>query len=294
MSLILLRKVLRDLRTGFLVVCLLLLGFEFLWCKATEQTVFFMRELEQQMPLQSFGNLLFQKDSGKIFNRMIGGDSVTFGQGFDSLTVGYVHPLVLTILCVWAIGRAAGAIAGELDKGTMELLLAQPIARWRVIDSHLIVDMITIPLVCLCMWAGTLLGAYAYDLAALTANEIKPVDAWRFGRALPSVGALLFALSGCTMFLSAAGRSRTRVLGLAVVLTLLQFLVNLIGQVWPAIEPLRPFTVFYYYQPQGIILGAPDAVWQTVRNVAVLGAVGFVGYALALVVFSRRDLPAPL
>ena len=79
---------------------------------------------------------------------------------------------------------------------------------------------------------------------------------------------------------------------LAVIIALVQFLINLIGQIWPPLEYLRPLTVFYYYQPQPIILGHG---WQVgVRGAAVLLAVGAVGYALALWTFVRRDVPAPL
>jgi hypothetical protein len=85
------------------------------------------------------------------------------------------------------------------------------------------------------------------------------------------------------------------VLGVAVLLTLLQFLVNVIGQLWPAAEALRPFTVFYYYQPQPIIL---DPSWYTKSAIwirmAVLLGVGLAGYVVAWWHFCRRDLPAPL
>ncbi|MBY0527172.1 MAG: hypothetical protein K2R98_27500 [Gemmataceae bacterium] len=124
------------------------------------------------------------------------------------------------------------------------------------------------------------------------------VDPRVFGRGLWSSGALLFAVSGYTMWLSASGRFRWRVMGLAVFVTLLQFLVNVVGQLWDAVAPLRPLTVFYYYQPQQIILR--DA-WMVdvgrgnlVNGVVVLAAVGAIGYALALWTFCRRDLPAPL
>jgi ABC-2 type transport system permease protein len=295
MNLILLRKLLRDLRTGLIVVCVLLAAFEFLWCKATEQSIRVVSAFKQEIAaLETFEHVILRQESGKVMQKMIGGDSVTFGHAFDSLTIGYVHPLALTILCVWAIGRSAGVVAGELDRGTMELLLAQPIARWRVITTHFAVDMLTIPLLCLCMWVGTLVGTYVFDLTYLTAGDTKPINPWRIAVALPNIAALLFAVSGYTVLLSSASRFRTRVLGLAVLLALIMFLINLLGQVWTNIEALRPFTVFYYYQPQAIILGARGAEVQAVRNVAVLVGVGLVGYALALVIFCRRDLPAPL
>jgi ABC-2 type transport system permease protein len=97
------------------------------------------------------------------------------------------------------------------------------------------------------------------------------------------------------MWISSAGRFRGRVLGIAVLVVLVQFLVNVVGQMWPPMESLRPFTLFYYYQPQPIILRADwhadGAVW---LRLGVLAAVGAVGYLLALWTFCRRDLPAPL
>ena len=99
-------------------------------------------------------------------------------------------------------------------------------------------------------------------------------------------------------------RFRWRVLGTAVFVTLLQFLVNAIGQLWEATAFLRPFTVFYYYQPQQIILKqkwtVDFAVWNDgqplsdVPVLAVLLGLGAVGYLLAWWTFERRDLPAPL
>jgi len=56
------------------------------------------------------------------------------------------------------------------------------------------------------------------------------------------------------------------------------------------LEPLRPWTVFYYYQPQQAIQGQ-SASWPML---AVLFGVGAAGYGLALWTFTRRDLPAPL
>src|SRR5439155_11515373 len=180
------------------------------------------------------------------------------------------------------------------DRGTMELLLAQPIRRGQLVLAHLLVDALTIPIICLSMWAGTCVGAVLVGFTS-AAQEAMQVNLWRFGPALFNVGLLVFAVSGITMAISAAGRFRGRVLGGAVLLALVQFLVNVIGQLWTPFEPLRPYTVFYWYQPQPIILHADWATrWDTWERLTVLAAAGTAGYALALWKFTRRDLPAPL
>jgi ABC-2 type transport system permease protein len=347
----LLVKLLRDVRLPLAVVMLLLGGFQFLWARVTA------RILGKLSPffntLAGLGGLtpkdieeVIFSGPGKIMRAVIGGDRVVLDGAMDVLSIGYVHPLMVTVFCVWAIGRAAGAIAGEIDRGTMELLLAQPLARWRLILAHLLLDVVTIPLLCLALWAGNGIGAWAVSpiqleepplklavparqyvvelgpfrvrvedpLAARARNAVKSdpekvkdrlvIEPLRFGPALWLVGGLIFAVCGCTMWLSAAGRFRWRVLGVAVLLTLVQFLVNVLGQMWDQAEWLRPLTIFYYYQPQQVILSGDWCVtlaeWHggspllRLPMPLVLYGVGALGYALALWTLVRRDLPAPL
>jgi ABC-2 type transport system permease protein len=352
MTATLVRKLLRDSRFGLAVVAALLGAFQVLWYRIVDRI---LGELSPFFNQLADAGGLTQKDvegvlfngPGKIVRTILGGEQVKMDRAMDLLSVGYVHPLIQTMLCVWAVGRAAGAIAGEIDRGTMELLLAQPLARFRLIVAHLCVDLITIPILCLSLWGGNYLGAriigpiklrptpelkkrsatdYLVELGPLHVRLAGPslpmqppkpssesdkgtsdrlaVDPLDFGRALPAVGGLLFAVSGLTLWLSAAGRFRWRVLGLAVFGILLQFLVNVIGQMDDSFAWMRPFTVFYYYRPQEMVLGNPGFVtlseWYggnplvEVPGLAVLYVVGIVGYGMALWVFTRRDIPAPL
>jgi ABC-2 type transport system permease protein len=344
MTWVLVRKLLRDLRTALIVVALLVGGFQCLWAKITARILGELQPYFTQ--LASFGGKSARdvedevfKGPGKIIRNIIGGERVNLDQAMDMLSIGYVHPLMQTIFCIWAIGRASGAIAGELDRGTMELLLAQPLPRSRLILAHFCVDLVTIPVLCLSLWGGTCLGTWIVGPIRPEVPEFKPPDATHvlklgpfeyevrgklpiqkeseeeqrerlaihplaFGPALWVVGGLMFAVCGVTMAMSAAGRSRWRVMGWAVFLTLLQFLVNLVGQMWEPIKPFRPLTIFYYYQPQQVILGKPwtvtvlegsggQALW-SVPMLPVLFGVGLIGYFVALRTFCRRDLPGPL
>jgi len=318
----LVRKLVRDVRQPLLVVALLLIGFQCLWVKITQritvELVPFFRGLAiaQGVAPQEIEKVVFG-GPGKIMRSLMGGEEITLDRSMDIMSIGYVHPLIQTIFCIWAIGRASGAIAGEIDRGTMELLLAQPVRRSRLILAHLCVDCVTIPFLCLSLWGGTWLGNWLVgptqiqeqDLAKLPFTvHIDPaslqVDPAAFGPALWNVAALLFAVSGYSMLLSAAGRFRWKVLGITVFGTLIMFLVNLVGQLWDTVALLRPLTVFYYYQPQQIILHHQWSVnldvWTgghavySVNVLAVLFGVGVVGYALAMWTFCKRDLPAPL
>ena len=316
------RKLFRDVRVALLVVCLLFFGFEMVWVKVVQRLT---GEIAPMLSLVSVvaGRApdwlieLFFEGPGKVFQTILGGENLRFDNPQDLLAIGFMHPVVQVILCIWAVGRAGGAIAGEIDRGTMELLLAQPVARSRVVAAHLAIDLTVLPLLCLALWAGCTAGAallspFTVDPGVYHALKMPPPDPLPvmevhtavFGPALWNVGALLFAISGYTMWLSARGRSRNRVIGLGILVTLIQFIVNVVGQLWDGAAFLRPLTVFYYYQPQRIALRGqwtvdPGLVWGgqpllELNVVAVLLVVGAVGYLLAWRTFCRRDIPAPL
>lgn len=293
----LVRKLLRDVRVAWIVVAVLLFLFQILWARITSRVSTEILAALQGIgvTLEVFQGILFKRDEmmGQMVQAIIGGDQIALDRPIDMMSISYVHPLVLTMLCVWALGRAANAIAGEIDRGTMELLLAQPIRRSQIIVAHLSVDAIVFPALCVMLWLGTYCGTWWMGLQALPNGRIDPL---RFVPALPFVFGLLFSVSGVTMAISALGRSRARVWGWAITLFLSMFLINVLGQMWPeTLGWLRPFTVFYHYRPQLMIL---KEGWHTNGDVwfhlGVLVSVGLGGYLVALIGFCRRDMPAPL
>ncbi len=52
------------------------------------------------------------------------------------IAVAYDEPLVILLLTVWAIARGSDAVSGEVGRGTMELLLAQPVRRVSVLATQ--------------------------------------------------------------------------------------------------------------------------------------------------------------
>ena len=305
MTWILVKKLLRDVRVAWTIVAILLFLFQILWARITMRvTTQIISAFERQgISLEMITQILLNQNAdgqsnemlGQMIQAIIGGENIALDRAGDMMSVAYVHPLVLTILGIWALGRAANAIAGEIDRGTMELLLAQPIRRGQLVLAHLLVDAIVFPCLCATMWVGTYCGTWWMGLQSAT-NPMQKVDPFRFLTALMCVTMLLFAISGFTIALSSVGRSRARVWGWAITLLLAMFLVNVFGQIWPEVLGwMRPFTIHYHYQPQKLI---QTADWYLLNDVwfhlAVLLSIGLAGYGFAWFWFSRRDLPAPL
>jgi ABC-2 type transport system permease protein len=323
MTRVLFWKLLRDLRWALPAVMLLLCLFQLLWARVTERilgtiTPYFVGLASMaRLTRLDIEQFLFADGFGSVLRTIIGGEKVVLDRAMDLLSIGYVHPVMQLVFCIWAVGRASGAIAGEIDRGTMELLLSQPLSRPRILLAHFLVDCVAIPCLCLALLAGNLLGAWSIDPITVPPppSHVKvpfplprsddpemrarlEIQAIRFTRALPVVGGLIFSLSGLTMWLSAMGRFRWRVMGTAVTVVLLMFLINVLGQMWQPAAWLRPATLFYYYQPQQVI--AEGGAWSVpvaggeAPMLVVLYGVGALGYLLALGWLVRRDIPAPL
>src|SRR5437870_1359545 len=129
----LVKKLLRDVRLPLAVVGLLLCAFQMLWAKVTDRiSTDLVPAFTAYMPLGDFTRILF-KGPGKLGQTLMGGEMINLMHVPAMLSVAYVHPLTQAILSIWAVGRAAGAIAGEIDRGTLELLLAQPVPRSRLL-----------------------------------------------------------------------------------------------------------------------------------------------------------------
>jgi len=316
-------KLLRDVRVPLLITAILLFAFQALWVKITQQITTELSPMFRAMAsFQGISGDLIEKKlfdgPGKVLQTILGGEDTRFDNPQHLLVAGYLYPFVQVIFCIWAIGRSAGAIAGELERGTMELLLSMPLARSKLILAHLLVDLTAIPLLCLALWLGTefgcwLVGPFVVDPSIWTVLKLPQpeipkmliVNTAVLAPALWNVAALLFSISGITLAISAAGRFRNRVLGFAILFFLVQFLVNVIGQFWNQIAFLRPFTLFYYYQPQRIVtlnewwvkigsIGSKQPGLFELPMIGILVIAGTLGYLSAWWTLIRRDIPAPL
>lgn len=316
MTYILVRKLLRDVRTPLVVVCLILFLFASFWVVITQRVTTEVAPLFKTVSRFSTGDAkAFEKvllrGPTKVSQAALGWGELNFDRPNDFLSIGLLHPAVLVLSLVWGVGRAAGAVAGELDRGTMELLLSQPVPRHRLITAHFLVDCVALPVLCLAFFAGTqfglaTVGPFEPNFAALDdlaksgataksegANalfaaviakakaEAKPmeVDGTRELVGLVNTLALMFAFSGTTMALSALGRNRWRVIALAVLVSFVMFVANTIGQLWEPAAWTRPLTFFFYYQPQKAML---DGQWGADVGTAWGGAPLFVNAAVVL------------
>jgi ABC-2 type transport system permease protein len=203
------------------------------------------------------------------------------------ISMGYLDPAVLFLSAAWAIARGSDCISGEIGRGTMEMLLAQPVRRIAILGTQAMVMVVGAAVISLCAWLGTWVG--------LAVNPFEtPVDPRLYVPAAVNLFALTVFTAGLATLASSWDRYRWRTIGLAVSIYLVAFILKVIGRMVESLDWVLYFTFHAAYQPQ-VMVNAPERAWElSLRLDGLLLGLGLAAYAAAALIFCRRDLPAPL
>jgi ABC-type transport system involved in multi-copper enzyme maturation permease subunit len=203
------------------------------------------------------------------------------------VALAFVDPVVVLGATVWGVTRGSDAVAGPLERGTLEMVLAAPVRRSAVYASQA---------------AATITGALALAGVLLTgiwtAVAFGPwsaeLDPARFLPAVANVFGLMVCMAGLAALCSAAGNHRSLAIGVLAGFYVISLLAKLVGRFSERLEWVGWLSVFNAYEPQRLVSGEPAAWWLLARYDAALLGVGLFAYVVGGIIFARRDLPAPL
>lgn len=197
------------------------------------------------------------------------------------LSVSFTHPVYLAVASVALVGFAARGLAGEMERGTIQLALSRPISRPSVYLSRVFGVIAVAVLLSVVGPLGMLLGL----ALARPAGEFDRVN---FVYAGITTFFLFWAIGGLTLLGSAAADTGGRCVAWATSGLVISYFVDYFASLWDVLEPIEPLSVLDYFDPgQALVNG-----WVEVSDLIVLGVVGAVGCLAGLVVFVRRDLPS--
>lgn len=197
------------------------------------------------------------------------------------LSLGFSHPLYLVLATSATVGYAARALAGEMDRGTVQIALSRAVSRQQVFVSRVGGVVLIALLVTLAATLGLLAG-YGF---AKPVGEFALANLWPLGVA---TFALLWAVGGLALFGSAAASSAGRVIGWGLGVFVAMYFVDSFAAIWGFVKPLEPLSLLTYYDPAlALVAGVVPA-----SNLLVLGLVGLASTLAGLAIFARRDLPA--
>ncbi|HLF98940.1 MAG TPA: ABC transporter permease subunit, partial [Acidimicrobiia bacterium] len=200
--------------------------------------------------------------------------SVTSPPGYlVSQVFGFILPLLFVVL---AVALASRSIAGEEEQGTLDLLLAQPVSRRRVVTERFLAVATVVVGLGVGSWVILAGVSPLFDLrAALGSLAIATLASTLFGL---QVGATAFAVG------AAVGR-RGASIATASTVALLAFLIESLAQLTDVFERVRFLSPWYYANGNIPMVHGLRAL-----DLAVLVGVTLAAAAVAIVAFERRDL----
>jgi ABC-2 type transport system permease protein len=196
------------------------------------------------------------------------------------LALGFTHPLYIVLTAAAVVGFAARSLAGEIERGTIQIALARPISRPAVYASRVV----GVAVVCLSLAVVGPLGMVAGMLIVRPDGTLHPSH---FVPLAIGTTALFWAIGGLTLFGSAAASTSGRVVGWAIGALLLSYFIDYFSSIWRVVRPLEIVSIFHYYDPSNALVHGSVAP----RNLLVLFVAGLCGALAGLAVFTRRDLP---
>ena len=244
------------------------------------------------------------------------------------------EPIVILCIAIWCISRGSDVVSGELNRGTLEMLLAQPISRTELLLSHAAVSLGGLVLLCLLLWAGIGVGVHTTTLEETVpppavripwinleiplesgepvVQEIpmqQRVDVRTYAASVFHLSAFGFFLLGLSTLFSSIDRYRWRTIGAVVAIYVIQLVMFGLGKAGESLAWLHSLTFFTCYKPQkmtslatkhdlwapwSLTIPIPEAMFPPMIYPLILIGLGLVCYAIALWRFATRDLPAPL
>jgi ABC-2 type transport system permease protein len=204
----------------------------------------------------------------------MGYDRIGSAAGYlESTVFGLLAPILMLVFAITAGGRL---IAGQEEDGTLELELAHPVARRRVVAERLAVLAASVLAITIAVAAVTTVMVLALDMDV----AVSAVVATATGLALLTLGFGALALA-----VGAATGRRAVAIGTAAGLAVFTYIGDAVAPLveWGGVlEVVSPFTWY---------LGAdPLATGWDPTGLAALAAITLVAAGVALVAFDRRDL----
>lgn len=258
----------RELWSTTLVLGLVLMGVEAALAFVLPK---FGSQISQEWLQMDFARGIMQAMLGAEIGDRIG------PQMFQAMA--WVHPVVLALAWAHAVVCCTRVPAGEVDRGTADVLLGLPVSRWEVFLSETLVWLGCGAAMLAAALAGNLLGGLALP------SEQRP-QLSRILLVLLNFFCLYGAVGGLAWLVSSLSDRRGRAMTIVFLILLALFLLNYLAQFWQPLEKFVILSPLHYHRPVNV-LGSGAWPW---RDMGVLTGVGGVMWLAGGVVFARRDL----
>lgn len=180
-------------------------------------------------------------------------------------------PLALSFFPIMAL---ANAIAGAEERGTIDVLLGNPLPRWQLVAGNFIAVALSL------LAISALVGLLTWGTAVLVDVELS---LRRVAGAVLNLWPVCLLFGGLALLCSALFHRRGLAIAVPAFLLFGMYLIDTVGRASKDLDDLRPASVFYYYGS-----AIENGIDRTNFGGITLVALALV--LLATLAFQRRDI----
>jgi len=196
-------------------------------------------------------------------------------------TVVWVHPVVLALIWGYETALCTRYPAGEIDRGTIDIVFGLPVSRRGVFIAETIVWLLGGVVVFACGAAG-----HAW-VASRRPADVATLEIGDSLKILGNLFAVFVAVGGVAQCVAAWCDRRSTAMLIIFAIVLASFLLHFLAPFWEPARTVVGLSVLHYYQPARILERG-----LSVRDLAVLIGVGAAASFAACETVARRDFRA--
>ncbi len=193
--------------------------------------------------------------------------------------VCFTHAVTFGLAWTAIIATATRVTAGEVERGTADLLLSLPVSRAEVYVSTSLVWMLAAALISACPLIGFAIVTHVFETGDVLLTNYNAA-ALNFFCLNLAVGGLA-SMFGCLL------NRRGPAIGVVVALAFFSIILNFLEQFVEAISRIGFLSLLSYFRP---VESVREGGWP-VQHMLILSGLALVAWTIGLIVFSRKDIP---
>ena len=185
---------------------------------------------------------------------------------------GIFLPMVLAII---GVSSGASAIGNEEDSGTLELLLASPVGRTRIVVEKYLSVSAQLAIIGISVWFGVALGTLLFPFeVSLTHVLGATLMGWLFGT----------TISSFTMCVQSIIGKKGVAIGFGAGFVASSYIANILSKLINGVSYLKYVSIFYYYDGANVLIEGLK-----IESVMVLLASSIITFIISIRFFRVRD-----
>lgn len=222
------------------------------------------------------GFAAFLREPPRAVEALVGG-SVDLLQPSGWVVTGMTHPIMLALLTASALVIASGAVAAEVERGSIDLVLTRPVGRTSFLTAKAAAAVVAVTMV-------ETMGFLSALVARATVENVDRVPIAGLARSFAGSWVLFVAIAMVALLISVRSSIRGHAIGLSSGFVIVSFFINFTALLVDELHPLRFVSAFHYFKPSDIIGG------QGLGGLVTLAALAAGALAASLTLFSRQDI----